>query len=669
MRSLWWHSWTLSALAAAPVIDIIRRDPAFMLANEFGPLQLLLLLVVLTVAAPLPLMSVAWMLRSSSSGWPTLVLAPPAFAIGLYFGDRLGLELGGLLPAAVFAGLICWSYARKVAVRRYMGWLALVALLAPLHLLFDSSVRRATSPTEFKAATRVGGESRPPVVVLLLDELPTATLLDAKGAIDQRRFPSLASLADQAHWFPNFRSTDPATGRAVPALLAGKIPPPGSLAIARDLPDNLFTLLAPHYRISASESGSRLCPADLNSLVRGSRLLGAGSWLIDVGVVALHLWTPQPLAGRLLPPIERSWQRFPDRQAGQVLPARRSIWQRLMAGAREAAHKDRVTKFRDSIKAIDERSSAVLYFAHVMLPHRPWIYLPAGEGYLADGFREMKDFGRDRWPEQAAVANRAYQRHLLQAEFTDRLVGELLDRLHTLDIFDQAVIVVTADHGISFRPGERVRRLSPTNTEDLLRVPLLLKLPGQTEAQVHGEARSSLDFLPTLLELAGVAPPTTLTGKSLLEPGVDPFGPVATSTGLEYRQSVFGPLETPEDLFSFGSYADWIGFSEIENQLERHMEARVSLLGQGAQVHREDSAPAIPAWVFGWIESAFDLGGFGIAVAVDGLVEATGECQRVEGHNRFNVLLPPWSLPPGDHRVEVLLIEPGGRIAWRLPPA
>ena len=99
MRSLWWHSWTLSALAVAPVIDVIRRDPAFLLANDFGPSQLILLLAALLLAAPLPLALVAWRLRNTASRWSALVLAPPALTIGLYLGGHLGLEWGHLLPA------------------------------------------------------------------------------------------------------------------------------------------------------------------------------------------------------------------------------------------------------------------------------------------------------------------------------------------------------------------------------------------------------------------------------------------------------------------------------------------------------------------------------------------------------------------------------------------
>lgn len=669
MRSLWWHCWTLCALAVAPVIDVVRRDPAFLLANDFGPARLLALLAALLLVAPLPLVVIAYRLRDSTHPWAPAVLAPPTLALGLYLGGRAGLELARLLPAALLAVAVYWAYRRAPLFRRYLGWLALVALVAPLQMLGDSRVHRVVWPDGRFMVERAGGSARPPIAILLLDELPVSSLIDASdpaGGIDRRRFPHLAALADTAHWFTDYRSTDGATERAVAGLLSGRPLPEGALPVARDVPRNLFTLLAPHYRLFASETVTRLCPRDLNARTRQAGPLGAYSWLADTGTLALHLWTPQPLAGSLLPPLERDWQRFPEREAN-ASSRQRSLWRRLFGPARRARKPDRVTKFRRALAAIEPPSidrPAALHFMHLMLPHRPWIYFPDGEGYLADGLREMKDFGRRRWPPQAAVGQRAYQRHLLQAEFTDRLVGEFLDRLRETGLFDAAVIVVTADHGISFRPGAPPRTLDAETRDDLLRVPLLIKEPGQRVGTRRTATGSSLDLLPTLLALADVeaAPPG---GAGLLERGSGTAD--GAPVDLAYRSAVFGSLERDADLFRFGAYADWVGATTLP--AEFHPEARLSLLGSGDRVRREAGAETIPAWVYGWVPSATDLGGFGIAVAVDGTVAAIGECERIEGRNRFNVLLPPAALPPGEHRIEVLLIEPDTGRGWRLPPA
>ena len=49
------------------------------------------------------------------------------------------------------------------------------------------------------------------------------------------------------------------------------------------------------------------------------------------------------------------------------------------------------------------------------------------------------------------------QRHLLQAGYTDALVGQILDRVEEVGLYDESAIVVTADHGVAFHADENRR--------------------------------------------------------------------------------------------------------------------------------------------------------------------------------------------------------------------
>ena len=72
------------------------------------------------------------------------------------------------------------------------------------------------------------------------------------------------------------------------------------------------------------------------------------------------------------------------------------------------------------------------------------------------------------------------QRYLLQLGFVDRLIGRLVRRLKAKGLYDDSLVVVTADHGISWRPGVTTRRLvSPASVDELTPVPLIVKRPGQ----------------------------------------------------------------------------------------------------------------------------------------------------------------------------------------------
>ena len=100
----------------------------------------------------------------------------------------------------------------------------------------------------------------------------------------------------------------------------------------------------------------------------------------------------------------------------------------------------------------------------------------------------------------------------------DRALGMLFDRLRNMGRYDDALIVVTSDHGEEFGEHGMVGWHSHTLHRELLRVPLLLKLP----QSVGGGARigtpvRSIDIAPTILAAVGIEPPSSFAGVNLLE--------------------------------------------------------------------------------------------------------------------------------------------------------
>jgi hypothetical protein len=149
-----------------------------------------------------------------------------------------------------------------------------------------------------------------------------------------------------------------------------------------------------------------------------------------------------------------------------------------------------------------------------MLPHSPWTYLPSGERY---DIRAAPGWGPDEvWTDNQAAVDQYWQRHLLQLGYADRVLGRLLARLRATRLYDRAVLVVTADHGVSFRAGQKRRPLSPANLQDIAYVPLFVKLPGQRRGRVVHEPARTIDIVPTLADAIGVRIPWRVDGKSLL---------------------------------------------------------------------------------------------------------------------------------------------------------
>ena len=98
--------------------------------------------------------------------------------------------------------------------------------------------------------------------------------------------------------------------------------------------------------------------------------------------------------------------------------------------------------------------------------------------------------------------------------FLDANVGRLIDALDRLGLASNTIVVFISDHG--YHLGERGQWMKQTLFERSARAPLIMAGPGITAA---GRATSRivefLDLYPTLADLAGVAPPPALQGRSL----------------------------------------------------------------------------------------------------------------------------------------------------------
>ena len=149
-----------------------------------------------------------------------------------------------------------------------------------------------------------------------------------------------------------------------------------------------------------------------------------------------------------------------------------------------------------------------------MLPHSPWQYLPSGRRYSV---RPAPAWGSDEvWTDNQAAVDQSWQRHLLQLGYADRVLGGLVSRLRATGLYDRALVVVTADHGVSFRAGQKRRPLSSENLQDIAYVPLFVKLPGQKHGRVVRAPARTIDILPTIARELRVSVPWSLDGRALL---------------------------------------------------------------------------------------------------------------------------------------------------------
>jgi N-sulfoglucosamine sulfohydrolase len=97
------------------------------------------------------------------------------------------------------------------------------------------------------------------------------------------------------------------------------------------------------------------------------------------------------------------------------------------------------------------------------------------------------------------------------ARSLDQGVGAVLNALDEQDISDETLVILTTDHGLAF-PGAKA-----TLTDRGLGVMLIVRGPGGFYGgRVSDALVSQIDLFPTLCELAGIAAPEWLQGRSLL---------------------------------------------------------------------------------------------------------------------------------------------------------
>ncbi len=95
----------------------------------------------------------------------------------------------------------------------------------------------------------------------------------------------------------------------------------------------------------------------------------------------------------------------------------------------------------------------------------------------------------------------------------DDAVRLIVAELRSRGELDETVIAITSDNGLAFGEHRWTRKSCPY--EACLRVPFLVRAPG-VEHRVERTVVSAADIAPTIADLAGVSPPLTLDGVSLV---------------------------------------------------------------------------------------------------------------------------------------------------------
>ena len=479
MRAAALHLTALTSLAIAqPLLDLLGRTPEFFAVRGATRAEIVVFALLLVLVPPLVLLAV------EALAGPARPLLHVVF-VGILVSMFALQALGRFAPAVLLGGAAAAAYVRLPAARAVLSVLAVAPAVFLALFLLRSPAADLVWPEEQAHARPAPSRAAAPVVLVVFDEFAGMSLMDARGRLDARRYPGFGRLARTSTWYRNAVAASKATERAVPAILTGRQVERGTLPILADHPDNLFTLLGATRAPNVHETVTRLCPPRLCPQRRRRTLRSdLGLFLEDLAVVYGHVTLPEAQRGRL-PSIDNRWENFRGGRGRGRAPERAAVLERFLA-------------------SIEPQSRPALHFLHVLLPHAPYEYLPSGTRY--DAPPGLPGLRHEEWGPDERLALQAQQRYLLQVGFVDRFVARLLERLEETRLLERSVVVVTADHGVSFHAGDG-RRTSRRHVEDIALVPLFVKLPRQRAARVVERPVATTAILPLIARAAGAEVP------------------------------------------------------------------------------------------------------------------------------------------------------------------
>jgi hypothetical protein len=666
--------WTFAV--AQPLFDLLKDNPEFFAARGSTGFDIVSFSVLLVVLPPLLLLGIELLLglirpeiRRGAHivflGVLAALIAAQALKKSVDASDTVLIVLSVAVGAAIAA-----LWARAEPVRSFLNVLSPAPLVFLLLFLLSGQISELAFPDEAKARS-IGGVSNAPIVVVLLDELPSNTLVDANDELDTKRYPGFAELAKNATWFKNAYTVYDSTERAQPAIMDGDLPAKDRQPIPSDHPNSIFTLFAKSHRMNVSEEATSVCSPDLCEDTHPEESYGSrmSSMSEDLGLVWLHVVSPPDIENDLAS-VSENWGNFggsgEDEAEVSTDPAERNTRANLNGG--------RAVRFQEWIDNIVPGRRPALNFKHTLMPHVPWQYVPSGKRYRKAPNDVIPGLSNQSF-EDTGQLNVLLQRHFLQTGFADLELQNLWKHLKDDGLWDDSLIVVAADHGVAFPHARERRRLSRKTAAEIAPVPLFIKAPDQRKGKTDDAWVETIDILPTIFDVLNLDPRVKMDGKSAFSDEVQ--------NRKELRiliRNTFDVLRIPADDFTrerraiiarnqrlFGSGADGPGrLYEIGPHPE--------LIGQPASAagppldvdlaYKRDYANVgadptyTPVHIVGRVNGP-DRHPRDIAVAVNGTIRAVGNTFKLavgDDGELVSVIVPESAFRKGRNEVQVLQI-------------
>lgn len=190
-----------------------------------------------------------------------------------------------------------------------------------------------------------------------------------------------------------------------------------------------------------------------------------------------------------------------------VLRSLYDVVQPFATWPRSEIYQDAAAVNRRALAWLEANQDARFFlYLHYFDPHDPYFAHPG------EGDRVSRRVTPNPDPAQLAHIRQLYDG---EVSYLDARLGELFEALKQRGLYDDMLIVFTADHGEEFQEHGGWWH-GDTLYEEQIAVPLIVKYPGNAHAgTVDDEIARSLDIAPTVLDVVRISTPEGMQGVSL----------------------------------------------------------------------------------------------------------------------------------------------------------
>lgn len=195
----------------------------------------------------------------------------------------------------------------------------------------------------------------------------------------------------------------------------------------------------------------------------------------------------------------------------------------------------------------EQGDAPVFLWLHLYDPHRPYDpperFQPSGKPAhrIGPSFSRFSEIRMGTWVPTADEQRWIRQLYLGEVRLVDEAVGQVVDTLETLERFEDALVIVSSDHGEELWEHGGYEH-GHTLYQEVIAVPLIIRGPGLgIRPGVVADPVTITAIAPTILDLCGVpVKPRKLSAGSLVNSWADPGSwlpdPVTSRSLLYYSQ-------------------------------------------------------------------------------------------------------------------------------------